>query len=353
MDLRDIANLAAIVTPFLTSSSQKKNNERTISNVNDSTQEFIDQASASLEEAAARAEELILAGQEQAAAALIEGTKLGISEIWRGASLGEDALREFIGQANQFLKPIIKQGRYADNEIASMLGIPNSKGKLVPFDDTKLSNTPGYKFRYEWGKRAVENSAVGRYLSGQSAQELTQFGQGLASEYFDTRVSQLDSVANRGAQAASQASNNLIAGGGALAQLFGNAGQQAGNLQFQQGAGLAEIFTNSALNRAQLITNAESTLANLGLGAITANNNASIAAANSTNNFLSDITQAITGLPSFFNSNNIPAVSSISGNSGAPGTVSITNPINTSISNSGSNNDIFSFGDSLWDWINQ
>lgn len=299
---------STVVTGLL----QNSNNKGTAKQNNKRTQQFLEEASAAIEEAAELAEYYISIGEDAAASAIIEGTKLGIGEVWKGVDLGEEKLREFVGYANQVLEPIVKQGRYASDEMASMLGIPGSDGKIVPFDSKKLSDTPGYKFREEWGRRTVENSAVGNYLSGQQARELTEFGQGLAGTYFDTRVDQLGGMAGRGDQAATAQAGNFMAAGQGLGSLYGNAGQVAGQLRSAEGLALAELFSQGGMNRANLTSSAASTLANLQLGGVTANNNADVSRANSTNSFLSDINTAITGLPALFGANNIPATNTIS-----------------------------------------
>lgn len=101
-----------------------------------------------------------------------------------------------------------------------------------------LEKTPGYKFRFEQGQKAVEDShaAKGTLLTGAAAKDLTEFGQGLASTEFDNEYRRLFGIAGLGQGAAgtlggygSSYANNatgLITGAG-NAQAAGTVG--AGN----------------------------------------------------------------------------------------------------------------------------
>lgn len=90
--------------------------------------------------------------------------------------------------------------------------------------DQALENfftSPGFEFRFQQGVDAVENANAARGLlqSGQTLQELTRFGQNIASNEFNNFANRLASLAGVGQT-----------GAGQTAQARQQFGQQAGNL---------------------------------------------------------------------------------------------------------------------------
>ena len=189
-----------------------------------------------------RAEELIAEGMDKAAAAVIEASERAASAVLEGHRIADRRVRAFWREAKKDLQPIIRQGRYARDEMAAMLGIRNSRGKIVAWDADTLEETPGFKFQYEWGKRAVENSATGRVLSGQSARELTEFGQGLAATRFDQHYAQLAELANMGAVSAGIKGQLATQTGGQLGDQAITTGTNLGNIHMGTGNQLSGIY---------------------------------------------------------------------------------------------------------------
>ena len=296
---------------------QTLNTNSANSSTNRATQAFINQSTQYIEATNTRVQEMLAQGREDAAAALVQGTMESVSEIWRGAGLAEETIRSFLGEAQGYLAPTIAQGRYAQDEIARMLGIRNSAGVLEPWDPSLITETPGFKFRDEWGRRAVENSAIQNFLSGETARELTEFGQGLAGTYFDTRVDQLQGLAGLGANAEVAGADMTARAGQQIGTIQANAGQAAGQAYQSQGAGLADIISQFTLGGAQLATSAASTIANLGLAGLTARNNATTARANTLNTVIGDVTQAVTGLPALMGNKTGTATTTPSSNAGS------------------------------------
>ncbi len=282
-----------IAAPFIGSYLSGSNTRQASNQTMRALQEFIEEMTAYIQEAASEADVLIAGGEEQAASELIQYTKEGVAEVWRGAELGEEGLREFMGQTNKLFEPIISQGRYASDEQAKMLGIPNADGELEPWDPSLIEETPGFQFRNEWGARTVENSAIGRYLSGQTATELNKFGQGLAGEYFDKRFDQLGTMAQRGADATSTQGQLYANAGNTLAQMYGQAGNSAGTLLGNLGGNLANVRVNSALSRAGLLTQAASTIANMGIAGLTGQNQGIMSLTANQNATMSDMLQGL------------------------------------------------------------
>ena len=65
-----------------------------------------------------------------------------------------------------------------------MLGVPNAKGEMVPFDITKITDLPAFKT----GMRAIESTAIGKKLSTQQAERAANFG----ADFFGQRIKLLD-----------------------------------------------------------------------------------------------------------------------------------------------------------------
>ena len=114
-------------------------------------------------------------GMEDAAKAVIQAAEKSAAAILESGKLADAQVREFWLEAKSTLAPIIARGNFAGDERASMLGIPDSSGNIRPFNAEDLRNTPGYKFQEEQGRRTLENSAVGNYLSGDSARSLVEY----------------------------------------------------------------------------------------------------------------------------------------------------------------------------------
>src|SRR5437773_1247018 len=100
-----------------------------------------------------------------------------------------------------------------------------------PIDYNKiLSNLPGYQFQLSQGENAVQSNLAARGLlqSGAAGKALTQYGQGVASDYATQYINGLQSLAGLGqtsaantgawgANAANQLGGNMLYGGNAQA----------------------------------------------------------------------------------------------------------------------------------------
>lgn len=89
--------------------------------------------------------------------------------------------------------------------------------KVLMNNPNAVTELPGYKFQMEQGTDAITRSgaASGFLGSGNLAAELTKYGQGLASSFYDRQVNLLSSLA--GAGAVPGAPNNPGAGAGIAA----------------------------------------------------------------------------------------------------------------------------------------
>lgn len=206
-----------------------------------------------MEEATGRASEAISAGEGAAAAAIIQAGKQAAKAALDNAQLSVDAQERFFAVADEKLEPFRQQGLVAQDELASMLGIPNSDGVLVPYDLDKLRATPGYEFRFQEGQTMVERSAVGTKLSGAQAKAQTQYGQQLADTYFDKQVGYLQNLHNVGATAAGQQADNAIRTGQGIGSTYNALGSNLASIYSAQGGQLAGAYSAAAGAQAGLI----------------------------------------------------------------------------------------------------
>ena len=196
---------------------------------------------------AAKAEALIAEGMEASAAAIMKGSKQAINflEELTGRSVEEQKASQ--AKIDAIFAPTIAQGRFAADEIASMLGIKNSEGQLIPFDIDKLTKIGGKPLpAFQAGIRAVENSAVGKKLSTEQAERAASFG----ADFFGQRVNQLEPVANRGASAESINAQLQGQTGRNIGNTLFNSGQAGANIFKQRGVDLGRVFLSSTLGQA-------------------------------------------------------------------------------------------------------
>lgn len=106
--------------------------------------------------------------------------------------------RMLIEEANRKLDPYAQAGQQALSPLTSLI-TGNEQQQL-----NSLQNSPGYQFRISEAQKMIQNSqaARGNLLSGGALKELSQYGQGLASEEYGNRVNQLQGLANMGQDAA-------------------------------------------------------------------------------------------------------------------------------------------------------
>lgn len=248
-------------------STNRKNDAR--------VQEALAAAQEEINNGADIAYDLIASGQAEAAAAVIAGAEGAAEALLEWYGVSEAVQREFYQIASEKLQPFVQLGISAFDEMASMLGIADSKGQIVPYDLRKLEDTPGYQFQFDQGTKAVQRSQVGRQLSGRAAKELVGYGQGLAQQYFNTRLAQLQSLGQFGANAASNQAQAALSTGQNIGQGALNTGANLARVLMDEGGSLANIATGAAANKANVEQNRSEQLQNTQLtGAIAANESA-------------------------------------------------------------------------------
>ena len=225
----------------------------------------IGEANSVMADAQVRAAELIAAGQAEAAAAVIQAAKISAQAVMEAAQLSVEAQERFFAIADQKLEPFRQQGLIAQDELASMLGIPNADGELVPYDIDRLKATPGYQFFFQEGQEAVERSAAGQKLSGAQLKAQTQYGQGFAERYFGNQIGYLQNMQGIGANAANSLAQAAVNTGGNIGQTYNSMGGNLANIYSNQGLSLADIYSSGALSQAALVDSLATNQGNLAL----------------------------------------------------------------------------------------
>ncbi len=224
----------------------------------------------------------IRAGMEAAAQATIESAKIAAAAVLEQANIADARVREFWDVARADLKPIIDQGRFAADEYASMMGIANADGTVVPFDQSDLEETPGYQWDFNQAQRALQNSAQGTALSGANTLNTIGMAQQLSSQAFQNRLDGLGFLAQGGWNAARDQANAATQTGSTYADIHTTAGSNLADIYSQQGSDLSRSYitgsqgiANTAMagaeSRVGLITGLATAGANLRMSQMLAN----------------------------------------------------------------------------------
>lgn len=113
-------------------------------------------------------------------------------------SRGQGYMADAYNAAAGLISPWQTAGKDALGVYASLLGIPGYETTYSP--ESYLRKTPGYLWQLGQGQKALDASAAGRgmLLSGPQRQASQQYGQNLASTYYDKLMNQLMGMGNTG-----------------------------------------------------------------------------------------------------------------------------------------------------------
>lgn len=152
------------------------------------------------------------------------------------AQIAANTQLQMYNQSQQTLSPYVTTGNNALAQISKLYGIGGPGGGANGQPDTvammkALTNYPGYQFAFDQGLQALDRSAAskGLLLSGGQLKDVTNYGQGMASQQFGNYVGQLNALSNLGENAAAMTGNNAIATGQGVASsqlAAGNAAAQ-------------------------------------------------------------------------------------------------------------------------------
>jgi len=144
------------------------------------------------------------------------------------ANAAQQTQQSMFDQTNANQAPFRQAGVAATQQLGGIYGLPG----YAKVDPSKtIQNLPGYQFQLGQGIQAVDRSAAAQGLlnSGATGKALTQYGQGLAGNYFSSYVGGLQSLAGLG-EGATQATSQA---GQSAANQISSAQIYSGNAQAQ------------------------------------------------------------------------------------------------------------------------
>ena len=151
----------------------------------------------------------ILGAGALTAGAGVTGSVLSADAQKSAAQTAANTQLSIFGQTQANLAPYNQAGQSALSQLASLFGLgPGGSGPTnatASAATSALTNYPGYKFGLQQGNLAQQQSAAsqGTLLSGAQLQAAQQYGQNYAMQNaWSPYVSQLDTLANQGENAA-------------------------------------------------------------------------------------------------------------------------------------------------------
>lgn len=147
------------------------------------------------------------------------GSITGSNQIEKGYNQAAGASREMFGKSEAALNPFIDFGKQGLSGLNSLMADPN-----------QITQLPFYQFLLNQGLQGTQRmaGAKGRFFSGATEKELTDYSSGLASKSYGDEFSRRFNIAQLGAQSA-----------GALAGAAGGTGNTLANLAMTKGQDLA------------------------------------------------------------------------------------------------------------------
>lgn len=121
--------------------------------------------------------------------------------------------------------------------------------------EARVASTPGYQFQLDQGTKAIERqgAAAGMLGSGNTLTALTNYGQGLAQNFYGLYMDNLSRIVNQGSGATQQIAQNQVNQGkdyGALIEAGGSAmnqtAQLVGNAQAESKYRAGQLYADAA-----------------------------------------------------------------------------------------------------------
>jgi hypothetical protein len=179
-----------------------------------------------------------------------------LSDLFNPSKPANNALLNANNQLNQAYKdtatifdPYMTTGNAAYGSLGALQGLGTDADRQAAM--SRFQTSPGYDFRMQQGLDAIDRSAAARgsLMSGQTIKAAQEYGQGLASQEYGDYYNRMAGLADTGANAASNLASarlNTAAGvGGNLAQIGANKTNQSiaqGNMLSNVFGGLGKIF---------------------------------------------------------------------------------------------------------------
>jgi len=188
-----------------------------------------------------------------------------------GSIMGSNTMANYgsqaLAQLQSTLAPLLAQGK---GIVDTALG-PLAKLLTPGVDMTAtLSQMPGFKFAQDWGQQTVKNLGTTLGLGGNTLTAGANFATGLASQGYNSIVSQLQNLLQSGTSLESSTAGALGSGSAAITQGIGQS-KAAGTLgMFNALGGAASGVGNAGvigtlLNKLNLNNNATPAAANSGI----------------------------------------------------------------------------------------
>lgn len=190
------------------------------------------------------------AGARTGTQALNQTTNQGIADVMGGTGKAVNTVTQAGTKAAGQYAPYQALGTGATTQLEKLLGIKGgSAGALKT-----LESTPGYQFALKQGDQGTINAATatGMNLSGNTLEGLSQFNKGLASQTFNSDVSNLEGAAGLGLNAAGGAANANLATGQTVAGLEAGMGNTEAQLLSNKGTGIANVDIGQGTNLANI-----------------------------------------------------------------------------------------------------
>jgi hypothetical protein len=164
-------------------------------------------------------------------------------DIFGGSKTKSSSSNQAFSYIKDTFSPVAGQTAGASNALAGLLGIGGDPAAAQQGFQNYLGST-GYQFQLGQGLQALtaNNATKGLLNSGSALKGAEQYGQGLASNYFQQYLSQLGGLGNMGLQA-----GGLISGAGATSQSKGK--ESSGGLGDLIGGGLGMVFSDVRLKK--------------------------------------------------------------------------------------------------------
>lgn len=214
-------------------------------------------------------------GQNGIASAINTGTanvNAAGANVNDAANAGNNTIASLYNDSRAALNPALASGAQGNTSLQAYA----ASNPQFNFDPSKYINSPGYNFQLQQGQDAIENTAAAQGLSqsGKVLTDLTKYGQGLASTYYNDAFNQ--------AQGQFQTNQNTTLSN--LQALIGS-GQAANNtnanLNTTVGSQMSGNLTSAAGTNASLQTY----LAGLGVQGQESSGQLGLQGANSAGNF--------------------------------------------------------------------
>ena len=167
-----------------------------------------------------------------------EGIKSGVRRGRAGYSNAMGSYRAGEEKGLGFLQPYTDVGQGALSPLSALLTGRSYDQESGEFTDlspeerfSSFTESPGYQFRFDEGLRAARyGQNAGGYLdSGRGLKELTQYGQGVASQDYQSYINNLMGLSGMGQASAGQSANIATGTAGQIGQAqigFGNISMQ-------------------------------------------------------------------------------------------------------------------------------